>query len=446
MQAGRLRYVIFYKIPDMRKKIWILFLLVFCSFFRVAHAQDSGRIIALKIAGAINPAVAEYITGEIQRAEENGDVFIVIEMDTPGGLDTSMRIIVKEILGSSVPVAVFVSPDGSRAASAGTFITMAGHVAVMAPGTSIGAAHPVSMGGQKMDEHMAAKVENDAVSYIRSIAEKRRRNAHWAELAVRESVSISETEAKRLGVIDFVAKDLNSLIMAVDGTEVTTNSGTVKLDLKNRPVKAVEMTGRLHFLNTLSDPNIAYMLMLIGMVGLYFELSNPGLILPGVVGAISLILALYSFQTLPINYAGLLLIVLGLILFIAEIKVMSYGLLSVGGVISILLGSLMLIDSNVPSYLQLSRSLIFSTVGIASCIVLGIIGLTIKSAKRKVVSGYETMIGEEGEARTDLNCEGEILVQGEIWHALSREPVEKGGKVIVEAIEGLKAIVRKKVF
>lgn len=430
----------------MRKTCWFLYLVILSiSTPWFAQVQDSGRIIVLKIAGAINPAVAEYITGEISKAGENGDAFIIIEMDTPGGLDTSMRIIVKEILGSPVPVAVFVSPDGSRAASAGTFITMAGHIAAMAPGTSIGAAHPVDMSGQKMDEHMAAKVENDAVSYIQSIAEKRRRNAHWAELAVRKSVSISETEAKRLGVIDFVAKDIKSLIMAVEETEVTTNSGTVKLSLKDRPVKTVEMTGRLHLLNALSDPNIAYMLMLIGMVGLYFELSNPGLILPGVVGAISLILALYSFQTLPINYAGLLLIVVGLICFIAEIKIMSYGLLSVGGVVSILLGSLMLIDSDVP-YMQLSRSLIFSTVSVASFIALSAIWLAIRAAKKKVVSGREAMIGVEGEARTDLNFEGEILVQGEIWHAVSREPVERGGKVIVEAIEGLKAVVRKKVF
>lgn len=429
----------------MKKTYWFLFLLVFIVSAPFAKAQDSGRIIALKISGAINPAVAEYITGEIGRAGENGDAFIIIEMDTPGGLDTSMRIIVKEILSSPVPVAVFVSPDGSRAASAGTFITMAGHIAAMAPGTSIGAAHPVDMSGQKMDEHMAAKVENDAVSYIRSIAEKRRRNAHWAELAVRKSVSISETEAKQLGVIDFVAKDIKSLIMAVEETEVTTNSGTIKLNLKDRPVKTVEMTGRLHLLNALSDPNIAYMLMLIGMVGLYFELSNPGLILPGVVGAISLILALYSFQTLPINYAGLLLIVVGLVCFIAEIKIMSYGLLSVGGVVSILLGSLMLIDSDVP-YAQLSRSLIFATVGVTSFIALSAVWLAVKAAKKKVVSGCEAMIGLEGEARTDLNFEGEILVQGEIWHAVSREPVERGGKVIVEAIEGLKAVVRKKVF
>ena len=431
----------------MAMKIFYFLLLCFTFVFPPSwvSAQNSGKIIVLKIDGTINPAVAEYVSNEIGNAVKNGDSFIIIEMDTPGGLDTSMRLIVKEILNSPVPVAVFVSPDGSRAASAGTFITYAGHVAAMAPGTSIGAAHPVAMGGQQMDEHMAAKVENDSVSYIRSSAEKRGRNAHWAELAVRKSVSISETEAKSLGVIDLVAKDVKALILAVDGTEVVTNAGTVKLDLKDRTIQAVEMSGRLHLLDALSDPNIAYMLMLMGMVGLYFELSNPGLILPGVVGAISLILALYSFQTLPVNYAGLLLIVLGLLLFIAEIKVMSYGLLSVGGVISILLGSLMLMDSDIP-YMQISRPLIYATVAVTSLIAGGTIWLAIRSSRRKVVSGVEAMIGEEGEVRIPLAPEGEILLHGEIWHAMSREPLEKGTKVIVEGIEGLKALVRKKNF
>ncbi len=430
----------------MKKILGFLLLVFFLVPASGTVAQDSGAIILLRINGTINPAVAEYITTEIRRAPENGDALIIIEMDTPGGLDTSMRIIIKEILNSPVPVAVFVFPDGSRAASAGTFMTYAAHIAVMAPGTSIGAAHPVNMGGQKMDEHMAAKVENDAVAYIRSIAEKRGRNAHWAELAVRKSVSISETEAKRLGVIDFVAKDVKALILAVDSTEITTNSGTVVLDLRDRPVKTVEMTARLNFLNTLANPNIAYMLMLIGMVGLYFELSNPGLILPGVVGAMSLVLALYSFQTLPVNYAGLLLIVLGIVLFIAEIKVMSYGLLSVGGVASILLGSLMLMDSNAPHYMQLSMPLVFMTVAITSVIALATVWLAIRSTKRKIVCGWESMIGEEGEAKSRLDNEGEILLHGEIWHAVSREPIEKGGKVVVEGIDGLKAIVREKVF
>lgn len=427
------------------KKIFCFIISFFLFSFSLGWTQDAERIIVLKINGAINPPVAEYVATEIKKASENGDAFVVIEMDTPGGLDTSMRIMVKEILNSPVPVAVFVSPNGSRAASAGTFITYAGHIAAMSPGTSIGAAHPVAMGGQKMDEHMAAKVENDAVAYIRSIAEKRGRNAHWAELAVRKSQSISENEAKRLGVIDLIASDTQALILAVEGMEVKTNSGTIKLALKDKKIKTVEMTGRLHFLDALANPNIAYMLMLMGMVGLYFELSNPGLILPGVVGGISLILALYSFQTLPVNYAGLLLIVLGLVLFIAEIKVMSYGLLSVGGVISILLGSLMLMDSEAP-YMQLSRPLVFSTVGVTSAIALATIWLAVRSTKQKVVSGYEGMIGMEGEVKTPLNNEGEILVHGEIWQAVSREPIEKGGKVVIEDIEGLKAIVRKKIY
>jgi len=429
-----------------KKKLWIFPTLLVCLFsLHTALAQESGGIMNLKIAGVINPAAAEYVSSALKKAVARGDALVILEMDTPGGLDTSMRIIVKGILGSPVPVAVYVSPGGSRAASAGTFIMYAGHIAAMAPGTSIGAAHPVTMAGQKMDEHMAAKVENDAVSYIRSLAEKRGRNARWAELAVRRSVSISETEARKLGVINLVAKDLKALILAMDGTEVATNAGIVKLDLKGKTLYTVEMTDRLRFLNVLSNPNIAYMLMLVGMVGIYFELSNPGLILPGVVGAVSLILALYAFQTLPVNYAGLLLIVLGIILFIAEIKIISYGLLSVGGVLSILMGSLMLVDSDVP-YMRLSRPLVYVTVLMTSLIALGLMWLAVRSSRRRLVTGNEAMVGEEGEARTDLRLEGEIFIHGEIWHAVSHEPVERGARVVVEGIKGLKAMVRKKVL
>tara|TARA_B100000315_G_scaffold36133_1_gene30855 strand:- start:4276 stop:5610 length:1335 start_codon:yes stop_codon:yes gene_type:complete len=431
----------------LMKKVLIL-PLIFSSFYLFpVHVSAQDNILVLTINGVINPASAEYLVKGIQQATNNNEKLVIIQMDTPGGLDTSMRIIIKEILNSKVPVAVYVAPGGSRAASAGTFITYAGHVAAMAPGTNIGAAHPVNlMGGGKGDEHMMAKVENDAVAYIKSIAEKRKRNAVWAELAVRKSVSISETEAKNLGVIDLIANDIDALIMAIDGKEVTTESGTVKLDLKGASLKYEDMKLRQRILDALSNPNVAYILMLMGMAGLYFELSNPGLILPGVVGAISLILAFYAFQTLPINYAGLLLILFGIILFIAEIKVISYGLLSVGGVISMLLGSLMLMDTNVP-YMGLSLNVIIPTVLLMGALAALVVYLAIRSHKQKVVSGMEGMVGETGTAETNLNPVGEVFMHGEHWVAeISSSDggkIKKGEKVVVENIVGLKLIVKK---
>lgn len=427
----------------------LIFLLLLLLFPVRAIAKND--IIVLPVEGVINPAVAEYLVKGIQQATENRDKLVVIELDTPGGLDTSMRIIIKEILNSKVPIAVYVSPSGSRAASAGTFITYAGHIASMAPGTNIGAAHPVNLMGGKSDEHMMAKVENDAVAYIKSIAKKRKRNAVWAELAVRKSVSISETEAKNLGVIDFIANDMDALILAIDTREVTTTSGTIKLDLKEAKIKYQKMMFRQRVLAVISNPNIAYILMLIGMAGLYFELSNPGLILPGVVGSISLILAFYAFQTLPINYAGLLLMIFGIILFIAEIKIMSYGLLTVGGVVSILLGSLMLVDTNLP-YMRLSLNVIIPTVLFFSGFSVIAINLAIRSHKQKIVSGIEGLIGEIGEARTDMDPVGDIFIHGERWRGEIIQPdgdtsgknkVSKGEKVVVKDVIGLKLKVKK---
>ena len=326
-------------------------LLVFIVLFLMPfQALAKGKIVVVEISGAINPVVAEFVTDEIRTANQSEEELIVIHMDTPGGLDTSMRQIIKKILSSSVPVATFVGPSGSRAASAGTFITIASHIAAMAPGTNIGAAHPVNLmgGGGEQSSTMESKVVQDASAYIRSLAEKRGRNAHWAELAVTKSVSISAEEATKLNVIDMIAANVKSLVLALDGREVKINSQSVTLKTVDREIVYHAMNNRQRILDTISNPNVAYILMMLGLVGLYFELSNPGLILPGVIGGISIILALYAMQTLPINYAGLLLIVLGLVLFIVEMNVMSFGLLSAGGVISILLGSLMLIDSDDP--------------------------------------------------------------------------------------------------
>ena len=381
----------------MNKQIGFL-LLIWLLAVSPAHSKD--LVIVVKISGSINPAVAEYISHEISQANADQEALIVLHMDTPGGLDTSMRQIIKKIQGSQVPVASFVAPSGSRAASAGTFITIASHIAAMAPGTNIDAAHPVNMmgggGESEQAKTMEHKVVNDAAAYIRSLAQLRNRNEHWAELAVVKSVSISAEEAMRLNVIDLVAADVKALVLAVDGREVQVASGSVTLKTGNLQIVYHEMNPRQKFLDIISSPNVAYILMMIGMVGLYFELSNPGLVLPGVIGAISLILALYAMQTLPINYAGLLLILFGVILFIAEISIMSYGLLSVSGVISLFLGSTMLIDSDDPA-LQISRAILYPTLGLTVVLSVGIVVLATRTRNLKKLfksNGKQTCVSD----------------------------------------------------
>lgn len=427
----------------MNKQIGFLLLILFLV---VPPAYSKDRVVVVKISGAINPAVAEYVSHEISQANTEMDALIVLHMDTPGGLDTSMRQIIKKIQKSEVPVASFVAPSGSRAASAGTFITIASHIAAMAPGTNIGAAHPVNMMGGGSDSEQAKtmekKVVNDAAAYIRSLAEHRKRNAHWAELAVVNSVSISAEEALKLNVIDLVANDVKALVLAVNGRKVQVVTGDVTLKTENLEIIYHEMNPRQKMLDIISNPNVAYILMMVGMVGLYFELSNPGLILPGVIGAISLILALYAMQTLPINYAGLLLILLGAILFIAEISIMSYGLLSVSGVISIFLGSTMLIDSEDPA-MQISRAILYPTLGLTIVLSIGIIVLATRTRNLRKLGGMEGMIGETGLVKESLNLHGSVLVHGELWEAESDTQVNEGEMVRVDSIEGLKIKVSK---
>jgi len=422
----------------MNKQIGFL-LLIWLLAVSPAHSKD--LVIVVKISGSINPAVAEYISHEISQANADQEALIVLNMDTPGGLDTSMRQIIKKIQGSQVPVASFVAPSGSRAASAGTFITIASHIAAMAPGTNIGAAHPVNMmgggGESEQAKTMEHKVVNDAAAYIRSLAQLRNRNEHWAELAVVKSVSISAEEAMRLNVIDLVAADVKALVLAVDGREVQVASGSVTLKTGNLQIVYHEMNPRQKFLDIISSPNVAYILMMIGMVGLYFELSNPGLVLPGVIGAISLILALYAMQTLPINYAGLLLIVFGVILFIAEISIMSYGLLSVSGVISLFLGSTMLIDSDDPA-LQISRAILYPTLGLTVVLSVGIVVLATRTRNLKKLGGMDGMIGETGLVKDALNPVGRVQVHGELWEAEAEGPVAEGKTVRVDSVAGLK--------
>ena len=422
----------------MNKQIGFL-LLIWLLAVSPAHSKD--LVIVVKISGSINPAVAEYISHEISQANADQEALIVLHMDTPGGLDTSMRQIIKKIQGSQVPVASFVAPSGSRAASAGTFITIASHIAAMAPGTNIGAAHPVNMmgggGESEQAKTMEHKVVNDAAAYIRSLAQLRNRNEHWAELAVVKSVSISAEEAMRLNVIDLVAADVKALVLAVDGREVQVASGSVTLKTGNLQIVYHEMNPRQKFLDIISSPNVAYILMMIGMVGLYFELSNPGLVLPGVIGAISLILALYAMQTLPINYAGLLLILFGVILFIAEISIMSYGLLSVSGVISLFLGSTMLIDSDDPA-LQISRAILYPTLGLTVVLSVGIVVLATRTRNLKKLGGMDGMIGETGLVKDALNPVGRVQVHGELWEAEAERPVAEGETVRVDSVAGLK--------
>ena len=410
-----------------------------------ANAFGSDGIIVVKIEGAINPVVAEFVVNEIRSANTSSEELIIIRMDTPGGLDTSMRKIIKAIQSSKIPVASFVSPGGSRAASAGTFITIASHIAAMEPGTNIGAAHPVNLmgggtGGQA--KVMEDKVVNDASAYIRSLAEQRGRNTHWAELSVRKSVSVSAEEAKRLNVIDLVAANLDSLVLALDKREVKLGGSIITLNTAQKNITFKEMNRRQRILDIIASPNVAYVLMMLGLVGLYLELSNPGLILPGVVGSVSLILALYAMQTLPINYAGLLLIILGVVLLIAEVNVMSYGLLSISGAISIFLGSIMLMDSDDPA-MQISKMILYPTLGMTFLFSIGSIYLAKKAHQLRTTTGMEGLLGEVGVVKETLNPEGTVLVHGETWNAKSDVAISDGEKVIVEAVEGLKIKVRK---
>jgi len=431
----------------MNWKQWVMGWIISTALLSgTAWAED--RVVVIEISGAINPVVAEFVSTRIAEANADKEMLIVIRMDTPGGLDTSMRQIIKAIQGSKIPVATFVAPSGSRAASAGTFITIASHIAAMAPGTNIGAAHPVNlMGGDKeaggKPSPMEEKILNDASAYIRSLAEARGRNAYWAERAVRDSVSISAEEAKKLAVIDLIAGNVEALVLAVDGREIKMGDGVkVTLATEGKEIVYRAMSPRENILDTISNPNIAYILMMIGLVGIYFELSNPGLILPGILGGICLILALYAMQTLPINYAGLLLIILGGILFIAELNTPTMGLLSAGGVVCLSLGSLMLIDTDDPA-MQISRNVLYPTLATAILVSLGTIYLAGKSAKLKSIAGAEGLVGQTGVVTQALEPEGSIQVHGELWNAVGDENIGEGETVVVEQVDGLKVKVKK---
>jgi membrane-bound serine protease (ClpP class) len=416
----------------------IIVLVLFLPFGGRQAGADTPVILTLTAAGSINPGLADFIIEGIDKAEKDKAEALIILLDTPGGLEASMRKICQVIINAKVPVIVYVSPKGARAASAGVFITIAAHVAAMAPGTNIGAAHPVGIGLGKMDKVMTEKVVNDMVAFGRSLAKERGRNADWVEKAVRKSVSIDAEEAKRLKVIDFIAEDLNDVLQQANNMKVKIGAKTERLKTLGVPVREIREGLSTRILKHIADPNIAFILMMIGLAGLYFELAHPGVVLPGVVGALSLLLAFYAFQTLPVNYTGLLLILLAFIFFVLEVYVTSYGLLSLGGMISLFLGSMMLFRGGGVG-MEIAWSVLIPTVVVVSLFFIAVAFLVMRSQLRRSMTGSTGLIGEKGVAYTDLMPEGgQVFVHGEYWQAMSEEPIKAGERIEVVKVVGLK--------
>jgi membrane-bound serine protease (ClpP class) len=434
----------------MRRFNTILILIL--SLFATSKTL-SEEIWILKVEGTINPITARYIHENIEEAEETNTECIIIEMDTPGGLMNSMRDIIKDILNSEVPIVIYVSPSGAQAASAGVFITVAAHFAIMSPATNIGAAHPVSMSGEGVgapdttsDQTMMEKVTNDAAAYIKSLAHRRGRNEEWVEQAVRESVSITETEALEKNVIDFIAKNVSEVIEFLDGKAAEVPSGEKVLNTKSAEIVRRPMKFHHKFLNTLSDPNLAYIFLILGIIGVISEIRSPGAIFPGVLGGIFLLLAFFSFQILPINYTGLALVILGIILLILEISIVSYGLLTIGGVVCMILGSMMLIDyTQVPKELfSISLGVILPIVAFVVLFFLVAFSLIYKAHKGKVSTGIEGLVGEIGTAITKIDSKGgTVIVHGEYWKATSDSPIPKNTEVIVKSVDRMILKVEK---
>ncbi len=421
--------------------ISILFLLL---PFGIRGQTEREPVYTIEVDGIINPATAKFIVDSIDEATQQGAQCLIIQLDTPGGLMESMRIIVKKELASTIPIIVYVSPGGARAASAGVFVTMAANIAVMAPGTHIGAAHPVTLGGGEAKESktMTEKIVNDTVAFIKNIAKTRGRNVDWAEKAVVKSVSITDEEALKLNVIDLVAPDIPTLLAKIDGRVVKFDGVTRTLHTKGVQPRSIQMSWRDRLLEIISNPTIAYILLMLGIYGIFFELSSPGAILPGVVGGIFLILAFYALQMLPVNYAGLALILFAIILFIAEIKVVSHGLLAVGGVISLFLGSMMLFRSPV-EYMRVSLSVIIPAVLVSAAFFIFAVTRAINARLKKPTTGMEGLVGEVGIASTSIAPEGKVSIHGEFWNATTDGNIEKGEKVQVTGAKNLKLIVKK---
>ena len=418
----------------MKLKYPAALLFPLCVFFMFHTAQAAeGDIYIVEVADAISPGTAEFIQNSIARAEAEQAACIIIELDTPGGLAESMRLIIQDILGSKVPVVVYVSPSGARAASAGVMITMAADIAAMAPGTNIGAAHPVGAGGKDISGKMSEKVINDMVAHAKSVAEQRGRNKEWVEQAIRESVSVTETEALKENIIDLVAKDTDDLIRQLKGRKIK-DKGVLKLDGAEKVV--VKPSLRTKILKTISNPNIAYILLMIGFAGLYFELSHPGAIFPGVIGGIALVLAFFALQTLPVNYAGILLIILAIIFFIMEMKISSYGLLSVAGIVSLLLGSLMMFKDTGPD-MRLSLKVLLPTIILISGFFVFVAGLVFRAQMAKPRTGTKGLVGEVGIVKNALAPEGKVFVHGELWNAKAEKTIAEDTRVRVVNVVNL---------
>jgi len=416
------------------------------SLFLILPLVSSASILKITVNAPIHPITSEYIRNAIDRAEKENAHLLIMLLNTPGGLDTSMREIIEKILSSKTPIASFVSPSGARAASAGFFISIACDIFVMAPGTNTGAAHPVgiSVTGQTMDKTMEEKVTHDAASYIKTLAEKRGRNIKLAEDAVRKSLSYTEKEALEGRLIDLIAKNEQEIVEYFDRKTIRRFNGEeLLLELKEEKIIDFPMSARQKFLITISNPNLAYILLMLGLLGLYFEFSNPGAILPGVLGAIFLLIAIFSFQILPINYVGLLLILLAIGLFILEVKVHSYGILSVGGITAMVIGSIMLINAPIPELRPSLKFIIPLAVSI-SLVIIFLVTLVIRAHLRKAFTGKEGLVGEIGVAQTALSPEGKVFVHGELWNAEAPEEIPKGAKVkVIEVGENLKIKVTK---
>jgi membrane-bound serine protease (ClpP class) len=422
--------------------ILLLSLLVACAGLLRPMPSAAAHINLVHLQDSINPGVEDFIKQSIEESSETGAEFLVILLDTPGGLVTSMRGIVQAILNASVPVVVYVYPRGAQAASAGVFVTIAADIAVMAPGTNIGAAHPVATGGQDMSETMNEKVVNDMVAFARSVAGRRGRNVEWVTDAVRKSVSITAEEAFEQNVIDLVAEDLPALMERLEGWEIQRAGYSKTLRTRGVEQRTIDPGWQHRILRAISNPNIAYILLMIGLAGLYFELSQPGAILPGVIGGISLIMALYALQTLPVNIAGVLLILLAVIFFVLEIKVVSYGMLSIAGAVSLFLGSLMLF--RVPGQsTRIAYSILIPTVLLISGFFAGVTSLAVRAQRSKPQTGTEMLIGMVGEVTQDLTPEGKVFVSGELWNATADEPIAAGQKVEILTVDSLKLKVKK---
>lgn len=411
-----------------------------------SSAEELGTartVMWITVNGSINPATADFIRESIREADLANARALVIQLDTPGGLLDSTKDIVKDLLGAPLPVIVYVAPSGAGAASAGVFVTMAANIAAMAPGTNIGAAHPVAGGGQDLGEDMRTKVENFVASMSKAIAQERGRNVEWAEKAVRESVSITEQEALKLNVIDLVASSRDDLLRQANGREVRIGQRTVVLDLQDVVIVEREMRLRQKFLNVLANPNVAYLLMMAGLLGLYVEFTHPGLFFPGVAGAICLLLGFAALQVLPINYSGLALIILGIALLVAELFLPSFGTLGVGGIIAFVLGSLFLFDTS-RSDLVLDPRIVFAAAATFGAFSLIVGFLVAKTQRRPARLGSEGLIGERGEVRKPIEPgrPGQVFVHGEYWSAVAEEPVPEGSEVEVVAVEGLRLRVR----